>query len=113
VYYSFTLFVIALRNIGGMDALEYSERLVKGNWWRVFGVQLLSTTLSLIISGALIDLYRSKHIYAYSFLGIILPSMAYIVYALFNVILCVFFLNLDYLKNPPPIEPDALSVETT
>jgi len=38
---SFALFASALRQNKGSEAIRYSENLVQGQWWNVFGYQLL------------------------------------------------------------------------
>ncbi len=40
VYYTFWVYVVAVRNLNFKDALDYSKRLVKGREWEVFFIQL-------------------------------------------------------------------------
>ena len=48
IYYSFFLFVVALRGLSGKPALDYSKAIVKGQWWRVFGYMLVIQLLALL-----------------------------------------------------------------
>jgi hypothetical protein len=49
VRWGFIYPTILLKKVGGMDALSESSRVVKGDWWRVFGFLLLIS----IIGGAI------------------------------------------------------------
>ena len=100
VKYAFCANVVALRNKGWTEALEYSESLVKGNWWEVFGFQFLIFATQFVTSVVLLMIVRSNQFSAASFPGIILPTLAAILYTLLKVINTVFFLILDYAKNP-------------
>jgi hypothetical protein len=101
VKYAFCANVVALRNKGWTEALEYSENLVKGNGWEVFGFQFLIIATQIVISVVFLGLFRSNPISAASLPGIILPTFAAILYAFLKVIVTVFFLILDYTKKPP------------
>ncbi|SDK87822.1 hypothetical protein [Streptomyces indicus] len=45
--------VIVMEGAGPLTALRRSMRLVRGNWWRVFGIQLLMALLATVASMAL------------------------------------------------------------
>ena len=45
VYYTFFVYVVALRSEGGKSALDYSKSLVKGHWWKVAGITAVLATL--------------------------------------------------------------------
>ncbi len=48
-YYAFIIPAIALREQFGKGALDYSKKLVEGQWWRIFGIQLgLALSLGII-----------------------------------------------------------------
>lgn len=49
IYWSLSTFVVLDKGISGKKALNYSKDLVKGHWWQVLGVILL-TTLMVVIS---------------------------------------------------------------
>jgi len=101
VYYVFFIFVVALRGIGGKSALDYSKNLVKGQWWRVAGIFLL-----IMIPTYLTNFIITK---AFTFLStfpimnFIATTISVVIVALFEVMLVIFFLNTDYLKNPAPV----------
>lgn len=97
VYYTFIVFVVVLRGTGGKTALDYSKSLVKGKWWKVFGITLLFIILGFIIY-FIVDIpfwFAPENILTYT----ISYTIGDIFNALFTVALVVFFLNLDYLKN--------------
>ena len=103
-YYYFWLYVVALRDKSGKSALDYSKRLVEGQWWKVLYtqviIQIAARAVGLIISvvfGALMEV---------PFLEIIPITLMNIVGALFTVVTAVFFLNSDYLKKKEFIDSE-------
>jgi uncharacterized membrane protein len=102
-YYVFWLFVVALRNVGGKDALDYSKSLVKGQWWRVFGISLVLGILNLVIAfvvGLLLNTLPYDPI-VNVLSGLVIDVIAF----LFVVMNIVWFLNVDYLRHPQPDAP--------
>jgi hypothetical protein len=98
VYYSFWVYVVALRVTSGKAALDYSKNLVKGQWWRVVGIQLviglIAFVTGLIIAAPFLLLPASPVV------DIVSGLLANIAGSLFTVMTIVFFLNVDYLKHP-------------
>lgn len=97
VYYTFVECAVVLRGKGGKTALDYSKSLVKGNWWRVFGISLLFTILS-FLTYIVVDI-------PFWFLPqnaltiVVSTTIGDIVSTIFLVAMVIFFLNLDYLKS--------------
>lgn len=59
VYYMFLYQVIALTDLKGKNALDYSKYVVKGDWWKVSGYFLaLSSIPSLIYFGGVFRFYK-------------------------------------------------------
>jgi len=110
VYYSFVICVVALRNMGGKTALDYSKNLVKGHWWRVLGTVSLILIIQVVVS--LVIGLSFALISDNLFLGFIASMLGEIVRALFTVMIIVFFLNRDYLTNPSQPEPSPPLVVT-
>ncbi|WP_051712129.1 hypothetical protein [Streptomyces sp. NRRL S-350] len=50
IRYSLAAPALMLEKQGVMTALSRSRRLVRGSWWRVFGITLLSKLLSLVVA---------------------------------------------------------------
>lgn len=96
IYYIFAIAVVSLRRLSGKDALDYSKRLVKGQWWRVFGYVMA------LIVGSLIVQIPVKVIVAL----LPLPPLAALIEAAFQsvftlfgtTIFTLFFLNLEAMK---------------
>lgn len=102
IYYTFWVFVVALRNLNGKAALDYSESLVKGQWWRVFGTLFFLKIIQLIVSLAvsrLLNLVSGNPFY-----GIIPNTMVSIINVFFIVVMVIFFLNNDYRRKPARAE---------
>ncbi|MDF2841128.1 MAG: hypothetical protein K0Q99_1900 [Clostridia bacterium] len=95
VYYAFLIQAVVLRNVGGTDALGYSKSLVKGQWWKVFGITTLILVLQLIISFAVGFIGG----FLPAILGVVTDSLIDIIEAFFTVTTTVFFINLDFVKN--------------
>ena len=106
VYWMFYLYPIILHNQYGGKALSYSESVVKGRWWKVFGFSivliLLLLTSALLIVLPFIYLYPDIEsellLTPYPLLDILLNSLTYLAFAFFEVIFVVFFINLDNTK---------------
>jgi hypothetical protein len=100
IYYTFMVYVVALRSLGGKPALNYSKDLVKGQWWHTFGILLVIGLVDLVVVGGLglvFGLISSNSIYL-----VITDSLLDLISALIIVFQIVFFLNTDYLKHPVP-----------
>lgn len=100
VQYIFILPIVALRNVYGGEARDYSKNLVKGQWWKVMGYSLVIALLGLgLVLGIQFTLgWLTSDISSEVFLDTIID----IVWAFFEVTAVVFFLNLDYTKNLKP-----------
>jgi hypothetical protein len=97
VYYTFWLYVVALRNIGGKTALDYSKNLVVGQWWRVLGV-IIVIAVADIATNFIVGVptwFLPDNI----ILNVLSTTVLDVVSGLFTVTSIVFFLNTDYLKN--------------
>jgi len=99
-YYSFIVYVVALRDLRGQQALDYSKKLVEGQWWRVVGVFLIIFTLNILLIlmlSSLISFLPDKITENFIFL-IIQDILINVIGTLFITISIVFFLNTDYQK---------------
>jgi len=99
-YYSFIVYVVALRDLRGQQALDYSKKLVEGQWWRVVGVFLIIFTLNILLIlmlSSLISFLPDKITENFIFL-IIQDILINVIGTLFITISVVFFLNTDYQK---------------
>ncbi|MFZ5969134.1 MAG: hypothetical protein ACOYVK_18410 [Bacillota bacterium] len=97
VYYIFAMPVVALKGIGGKTALNYSKSLVKGRWWKTFGLMILFGIFQAIMTKSI---QIAFDILLGNVVGDILAAvMVNIVSAYSIVAIVVYFLNLDYLKN--------------
>ena len=106
LYYTFWIYVVALRNIGGKTALDYSKSLVEGQWWSVFGVFFVLGIIGFIVGLAIgfpLNLISDNQ-----FFGIIPNTISDIVGAFFTVVTVVFFLNNDYRLKPVQVEQSAV-----
>ena len=97
-YYSFWVYTVALRDEDGKNALDYSKRLVEGQWWRIFGIQLFFDVLVLILGSIItIPFYLISD---NQFFGLIPDTIIDIVGAFTKVTTAILFLNNDFLRNP-------------
>jgi hypothetical protein len=93
-YYIFVLYVVALRNKSGGEALDYSKMLVEGQWWRVFGI-LLGAALIFGIIETVISLPLGL-ISNSPYIAIITNAVTLFSNAIFTVMPVVLFLNNDF-----------------
>jgi hypothetical protein len=97
LYYSFVVFVVALRGLSGKDALDYSKQIVKGQWWRVLGYLLVIELLGVVTCVILaVPFFFTPEL---RILEIISSTLIDIAGALFLCMTIVFFLNNDFLKQ--------------
>lgn len=97
VNYSFFVYVVALKGLGGKSALDYSKHLVEGQWGRAFGIYILMIICLGLISylvNNLIGLLPQDY-----FLIAMGEIFIQIIGAYFSVAWVVFFLNTDFLKH--------------
>ena len=96
-YYIFLIYAIALRGLSGKTALDYSKAIVKGQWWRVFWYSIVIGIINLVVS-VIIGLpfgFMPENIITETISG----TFSDVVSMLFSVMMIIFFLNCDYLKN--------------
>ena len=107
VYWVFVLYPIILHDQYGRKALAHSKSVVKGRWFKIVGF-FIAITLLLSIPIFLIelpfiylypDLESELMLTPYPLLDILLNLLVYPVSAFFEVIIVMFFINLDYTKN--------------
>jgi hypothetical protein len=96
IYYSFFLYAVILKDIKYKKALDFSKSLVKGRWWRVFGI-LLATGLLITIAAGLISSILGM--FDTFLTNVISETVFDIVFALREVIVAVFFINLMNVKK--------------
>ena len=97
-YYSFTLIIVALRNLKGKAALEASKKLVNGQWWRVFWIYTAIVISVLVINFPILILSRNlPHL---KFLYTFAPLTVFnVVGAITMIMVVVLFLNTEYVKD--------------
>lgn len=95
--FSFWVYAVALRNMGGKKALDYSKNLVEGQWWRVFWIGLVIAVSQFIIRLAIT--YSIGQISTNQFYSVLPNTLEDILGALFTIMTTVFFLNLEQLKQ--------------
>lgn len=101
IYYAFSLYVVALRNVHGRRALAYSKGLVQGQWWRVCGILLMTSLLGqvvLVVISALLLLIADNPVAEF-----IINSAIDVIAGFFTVVTALFFLNTDYVKRKTPM----------
>lgn len=93
-YYFFSDNIVALKNLDGKEALDYSKSLVKGRGWKVFGFLLISP----LLTGLFEYFLENMHIQSKLF-SILEITFSDIIGTFFLAAATIFFLNLDYIKE--------------
>jgi len=104
IYYAFVDYVVILKRIGGKRALDYSKRLARGQWWRVFGILFGVGLLGLVCGLTLafpFGLFGDNQM-----VGIVSDTLIDISGAYFQCVLILFFLNVDALKQSTVERPE-------
>jgi hypothetical protein len=97
-YYSFAVIIAALREMKTKLALEYSKKLIQGQWWRVFGIYIAIGLASVIINLPILIL--SRKVPDIKFLYIFTPlTIGNIVAAITLVMVVVLFLNTEFVRD--------------
>ena len=63
VIWFFAMPAVVIEGMGGIDALKRSRQLTKGSWWRLFGIGIVFTllTLAVWIPGGIVSAYPPVH----------------------------------------------------
>jgi hypothetical protein len=98
VYYNFWIYAVANRGLTGKKALDYSKNLVRGQWWRVFGIQVLLLLITGAVTFAINQLLGL--IPAGQVITVLTSLVTFLTASVLSVMLNVWFLNFDSLKHP-------------
>lgn len=94
VYWIFSMYAVVIENKKGMDALNYSKKLVKGKWWKTFGyvilINVIVNVVPLIIAITVADPF--KNAFFSQLISAILSPITMIFMAL-------YFFNLKSVKK--------------
>jgi len=97
-YYSFAVIITALRNMKAKAALQYSKKLVQGQWWRVFWIYT-AIRIPIVIFNLLI-LLLSRQVPDIKLLYIFAPFTIFnIVGAITLVMTVILFLNTESVRD--------------
>lgn len=97
-YYSFVLAIAALQGITGKAALDHSKRLVKGQWWKIFWINLAIGLMSLSFSIPLFLVVRNMpEVHALN--SFIHTIISYMLGSISSVVQVVLFFNVMQAKE--------------
>ena len=96
VYYTFFLYAIILKDVKFKGALDFSKNLVKGRWWRVFGIAVFASIFISIIAGFVAMPFQYSQNYLINVAG---DTIFDIIFVLRDIVMVVFFLNLCSIKK--------------
>jgi hypothetical protein len=109
VFWTFMVQVVVLKGLSGMEALNYSKRLVSGQWWKVFWTVFMVTLGIGVISWVVNALFATLFD---GFALLIFSNMLSSILEIYSIIvLTVFFLNLDTIKYQNEIDDDVIEAE--
>lgn len=102
----FGIYATVLRELPSGKGLDYSNDLVKGQWWRV-----LIYTLAIMLGGCILGmivLSPASSLPVCKILSFFWWCISDILYLPFSVMMVIFFLNCDFLKHKPADIPEQL-----
>lgn len=94
-YYTFSLYVVALRQLAGKQALDYSKDLVRGRWWHVVGFVFAVIGLTVVPWILLQSALPSDN----PIVSFVTSTLGDVATSFMAVAIGVLFLNLDALKQ--------------
>jgi len=103
-YYVFMNEAVALRGLGGMEALRYSKRLVTGHWWNVFWIMFACSLLAVllaVIPGAVAKVFLGKGLLGGAVQFVLLTFGT----AFLHVLRVLLFLALECMKGVGIVSP--------
>ena len=97
-YYSFAVVITALRNMKAKAALQYSKKLIQGQWWRVFWIYTAICIATVAINIPILVL--SRQVPEIKLLYIFAPFTIFnIVGAITFVMTVILFLNTEGVRD--------------
>jgi hypothetical protein len=93
VYYVFAITVVSLRDLSGKAALDYSKRLVKGQWWRVFGFLMVLAIVQTPVNVLFLLIPRIP------FAALINAVAQSVTILISTTFITLFFLDLEAIKD--------------
>ena len=96
IYWAFANYAVILHNKSGKNALDHSKSIVKGRWWRVFGILIVIAILSGLASIALTNILSL--IPKNFILNIIANTVLRVLMTFFTIVGTVLFINLDKVR---------------
>ncbi len=108
VRFYFTPYSIALRGLSGTAAMNYSERLVKGHWWKVAGfitaVGIISAALTAVPLAIGVRFLSFSNLLAWLSVYAVYFEIIFMVQSFAQVMAVMYFLSFDYQQNPDSLE---------
>ncbi len=100
-------FEAAVLRVNGWKAAGYSIRLANTQWWSLFGTRMGISILWFPFGTLLTGLYFVVTPWNVRVLIFLVQMLLTCFSSLALIVQVVFFLNLDYLKNPMPFQDEA------
>ena len=111
IYFTFAIAIVALRKID-LPALQYSLNLVRGQWWRIFGI-LLGLGIPIAAISYLINWLAGISAPYIGFGTIVFYILGSVITFLVGVPTAVLYLNNDYVAPPVQAAPANPEGDTT
>ncbi|WP_105615830.1 hypothetical protein [Vallitalea okinawensis] len=89
VYYTFAVQVVVLNRLWGKKALDYSKKVVQGNWWYILGVEVLTFLILFIASIILMLPFEPLPEMYFSIIGEVILSLIMVFLPIVNTVLFI------------------------
>lgn len=100
VYWAFATYVVALKGKSGLDALRYSQVVVRGRWWKVVGYLIVLGFITGMISWLISLPFATIH---NPIVNALISTLSDIVFSFTIVATAIFFINLDNVRRTNPV----------
>ncbi|MFA5051564.1 MAG: hypothetical protein WC544_00695 [Patescibacteria group bacterium] len=98
-YWAFTTYIVVLKSKSGLDAIRYSQSIVRGRWWKVAGYLLVFGLITGMITWVISQPFVNIHNQAFN---ACLSTLSDIIFTFSIVATTIFFINLDAVRRDNP-----------
>ncbi len=90
VYWYVFSYVVLDQGLSGMNALKKSKEMIKGNWWKTFGIVVIAGILSIVVSALISGISAGNAFVA----GLLMSIFTGTISVYFGYVVVAYYFNL-------------------